>query len=592
MEITTLNAYIKLHRAQRLREAPRWKKYLMWYRAEYDSLEVDDSGQFIVDDDIGLGEDEARSTVANPQELRVAKNYTFVIVDTIATSVCPNSVIAEVTSYDEAKTPVAERYAHAIQDAFKRNNNIKRLKRQTRHTSLFGRGYRKTTWDTKKHRAVIRTIHPKFVWIDTQAEVWEDLRYLIHITVITEAEFAARKAKGFLSDGSALYTTAEAKKVEPDRYPSWVNIDDWKVDEKATSDDEKNRGKWMLVYEVYDFQEKKYYHAAHTKDSSSDAGKSPVTYLYESKLPYSSFENPFDTTVFNDGLEGLLGIPDPQLIERPQERLTEMDDMSLQFAHQNIPRLIINKTGLTNASDFIEQIEVGGTLYQALVVELAENPLHKTSLSDVLAFTPTASIGMEFHHQQARLESIIEFSVGLPGYIRGQGGTSDVATDLALIHEAAEDRRGERRAVLLECLDASAIKVILLTQELAPPDFRMKLRDRTGRNLIVGREELDLDAPGSKPKLDEEYDFTIIMKQKADVTKALLMQKLLPVIQLLMADPKYGPKIIPKILELIGMADLVPEDMPEDMSAAMAEATPPGGSMPSEGMSLPDPVSP
>jgi hypothetical protein len=581
-----LNGLLSMHKSRYYQEASRWRTYMAWYRSRSEEADNDSaiSPTYVPDD---RDPDEDPYTMdSDSDDLRFQKNYTFAYVDTMRSMVVPNKMQPEVHALDPAQQDAADDRTAYLENIFKREKMVRQMKRCASLASLFGRAYTKIVWDHRQKRVRYHTIHPRYIWADPYAEQWEDVRYVIELTVVSWAEFSRRRKKDYLPTGKALYSTRASGRIKADRFPSWLitSADDKKLSDSDTGND---AAKWVLIYEIWDFVEDKLHHAA-TPGASNDDGPRDVEIIYTSDLPYKHLRNPYKELVFNESLDDRLGIPDPQLYEHTQKRLDEMSAIEMQFSHQSVPYAVLNKGAVKDPTAVIEQLQVAGGPMKVLLLDIKSEFLSgPAGINSVLGHTPTPQLAPQFTGMRQELMRNIEFVLGLPGYARGQGGTSKVATDLALIDQATQDRAGERLSRVVDIAVDIARDTMALVEEMASTEFKQRVRRNVDSYRVITKKSMGLQGFMS---IDELYDYDITITERPDTTRALLMQKLLPVIELLLTMyPQIAPKLIVRILALLGFSDMIEE---KDLEQLLAQAQPmappaPGEAPPEEGAPMP-----
>ena len=199
-----IRGIIDTHRTKAANDRRDWDRWRSWYLSEYwGSSEQMPTGA------MSVGEDE---------DVNFQTNYPYAYVDTMIANVCPQNPQVTVMARQEELMPYGRFREALINDSYKRNALHQLLWKMATNTAICGRGFLKTVWNFQKKTAEIFEIDPRFVFFDMSASRWEDIRYLVEVTVLTQAEFQARtKRQG---RKGASYNPKAAKKANFGGYPS------------------------------------------------------------------------------------------------------------------------------------------------------------------------------------------------------------------------------------------------------------------------------------------------------------------------------------------------------------------------------------
>ena len=277
---------IQTHRTKSAQERRDWDRWRAWYLSEYWGSEQDQPmGSFPLEGD---------------EDINFQTNYPYAYIDTMIANVCPQNPQVNVMARREDLRPNAQFREALINDTFRRNNLHQLLWKFSTNASICGRAFIKTIWNFKKEIAEFFVIDPRFVFFDMSAAKWEDVRYLVEVTVLTEAEFkqrAERKGKK-----GATYNAKVAEKAAFEGYPTWLK--DGTKNSSLVNEASQEVYRWVTVYEVYDFEgDGKYYHYLDTTEEP----------LFEGDLPYRYVRNPFAYSTFNENMIDLAGLSDIKL---------------------------------------------------------------------------------------------------------------------------------------------------------------------------------------------------------------------------------------------------------------------------------------
>ena len=548
-----LMGIIRTHRSKSRTERQEWDKWRSWYMAEYWNRTTEQpTGSY----SMGQSADE---------DVNFETNYPYAYIDTMIANICPQNPQVTVMSRNEDHHHAAQFREALINDTFRRNNLHQILWKAATNGAICGRALMKTVWNFRKNNIDIYEVDPRFVFFDMSAKRWEDIRYLVEVTVLTEAEFKGRvKRRG---KKGALYSAKVAEKAEYGGFPSWLK-------DKSRSSHLMNEAsravyRWVTVYEVYDFTgEGKYYHCI---DNVEDP-------LFEGDLPYRYVRNPFTFTTFNDNMTDLGGLSDIKLIQSLQERLNEIDTLELWHAHTSTPVMMVNTALADNPEDILtalQQANEPGSLIQVRGKQGAP-------LGDIIGQTPMPSITPSFSNMRDRCNQVIEFILGIPQYSRGVVGVADVATEVALADTATRTRNGRRIKMIEDNIQELATRIIGLYEEFLEGDKRLAIRLMdTHKVLEMTRESLKLRTNRDPYQDPLEYDYIALPYSPTENHKLVQLQKLQQYMPLLLQSPAVDQeKLVTKLLDLLQMRDILasPADQPPAMPGMPpGPPGPPGG---------------
>ena len=532
-----LMGIIRTHKSKSLTERKEWDKWRSWYMSEYWNQSAE---QPTGSSSMGQSSDE---------EINFETNYPYAYIDTMIANICPQNPQVTVMSRGEEHHEAAQFREALINDTFSRNNLHQILWKAATNAAICGRALMKTVWNFRKNNIDIFEVDPRFVFFDMSAKRWEDIRYLVEVTVLTEAEFKGRvKRKG---KKGALYNSKAAKKADFGGFPTWLR-------DKSRSSHLMNEAsravyRWVTVYEVYDFTgEGKYYHCL-------DDVEEP---LFSGELPYRYVQNPFTFTTFNDNMTDLGGLSDIKLIQSLQARLNEIDTLELWHAHTSTPVMMVNTALADNPEDILtalQQANEPGSMIQVRAKQGAP-------LGDIIGHTPTPSISPSFGDMRERCNGVIEFILGIPQYSRGVVGVADVATEVALADTATRTRNGRRIKMIEDNIQALATRIIGLYEEFLESDKKLAIRLMdTHRILNMTRESLKLKTDRDPFEDPLEYDYAALPYSPTENHKLVQLQKLQQYMPLLLQSPAVDQeKLITKLLDLLQMRDILasPADTP------------------------------
>jgi len=558
-----IRGIIDTHRTKAANDRRDWDRWRSWYLSEYwGSSEQMPTGA------MSVGEDE---------DVNFQTNYPYAYVDTMIANVCPQNPQVTVMARQEELMPYGRFREALINDSYKRNALHQLLWKMATNTAICGRGFLKTVWNFQKKTAEIFEIDPRFVFFDMSASRWEDIRYLVEVTVLTQAEFQARtKRQG---RKGASYNPKAAKKANFGGYPSWLK--DNSRNENYVNAASTDVYKWVTVYEVYDFTGNgRYYHML-------DNIEEP---LFEGDLPYRYVRNPFSYLTFNENMKDLGGLSDVKLIQSLQERLNEIDTLELWHAQSSNPVMMVNTALVDNPEDIMTGLQDANQPGSMISIQGKAN----APLRDLIGMTPTPTLSPSYDLMRNRCNQVIEFILGIPQYSRGVVGVADIATEVALADSATRTRNGRRIKEIEDVVTGVAHQVIGLYEEFLDVETTLPLR-LTGSQEVMEASRIELSFKDARDpnELPMDYDYIAVPYSPTENNRLMQLQKLQQYLPILLQSPAVDQqKLVMKLLDLLQLSDIIappqppaPPGMPPGM-----EPMPPG--MPPEGAAPPLPAAP
>tara|TARA_R100000700_G_scaffold41111_2_gene59794 strand:+ start:3177 stop:4979 length:1803 start_codon:yes stop_codon:yes gene_type:complete len=553
----TIKSIIDAHVGKANKEHKVWDKWRAWYRSEY-------WGEVDREDD----------------RLLLENNYLYSFCDTMVASVTPPTPrVTCVPRRKDPETQQAARYREAlINDVLYRSSAHETLWSMATKASVYGRSILKTVWNFSRQRPDFIALDPRYFFYDLSASRWEDIRYAIEVTTLTKAEFFARTKRRQRRRGSMEYDPGVASKAKFGSFPKWLLDSEEGV--SRMSDEIKDVFEWITVYEVYDFTNDTYYHMLQGFEDP----------LFQGELPYVFVKNPFAMLSFNENLSDIGGLSDSQLVERLQRRLNELDTLELRHAQSSIPVTVINEALCDNPEDFADQVS-HATSPGDVVRLFGKNA---APLGDILGNTPTTSLAPEFGSLREKIENTIQFVLGIPEYARGISGSSEVATELALVDAAMRTRLGRRTKLLNGIIRHMAESSVGLYEEFLESEREIPARVGGNDAVVVARKHLAARDPRRAEELKSigdvieeplEIDYEVVPYSPTENSKTAQVKKITQFMELLLSTPHVDQrKLIEHILSTldIGADVLVPAEQAAQMmqQQQMAQQQQQGGGPP------------
>jgi hypothetical protein len=562
-----IQGIIRTHKSKSKQERRDWDRWRSWYVSEYWGAQPDQpSGSSPIADD-------------PTADINFETNYPYAFIDTMIANICPQNPQMTVLARQEKMRPAAQFREALINDVFRRNKLHSKLWKTAINTSICGRAFTKTVWNFRKGSAEIFEVDPRYVFFDMSAAKWEDIRYLVEVTVLTETEYKTRRAKK--QGRGTMYNEKVAEKATFTGFPTWLK--DNANNSTMLNEASHSVYKWVTVYEVYDFQGKgRYYHFLEDVEEP----------LFSGELPYRYSKNPFALLAFNENMANLAGLSDIKLIQSLQERLNEIDTLELWHAHTSTPVMLVNTALVDNPEDIMTALADANQPGSMVAVQGKAN----APLGDIIGQTPMPAITPSFADMRARCNQVIEFILGIPQYSRGVVGVADVATEVALADTATRTRNGRRIKQVEDMLRDMADKIVSLYEEFLPEDSQLPIRLTDSQKVLrANRETLQFRNDRDPEERALEYDYEAIPYSPTENHRLVQLQKLQQYMPLLLQSQIVDQeKLLTKLLDLLQMREVLVTQQGPDAPPAMPPqqpgmpGTPPGmPQMPGMGGPLP-----
>ena len=542
-----IQGIIRAHKTKSRKERRDWDKWRSWYVGEYWGGEEDTPS--------------GSADILEEEDMNFQTNYPYAYIDTMVANVCPQNPQVTVLARQEVLRPAAQFREALINDVFRRGKLHTTLWKTATNASVCGRGFLKAVWNFKRESVEIFDVDPRAVFFDMSAAKFSDTRYVIEVTVMTKSEFEKRSKA---EEGQpSQYDPAVAEHADFGGYPTWLK--DTVRNQSHMNEASLDVYKWVTVYEVYDLETDRYYHVLEDIEEP----------LFEGELPYRYIRNPFIMVTFNENMSDLAGLSDIKLIGSVQERLNEIDTLELWHAHTSTPVTTINTSLVDNPEDVMTSLREANQPGSMIAIEGKAN----APLSDILGSTPTPSFSPEFVEMRERCNNVIEFILGIPQYSRGVVGVADVATEVALADTATRTRNGRRIKMIEDSVTALSEMIVGLYEEFLPEDSMLPIRlTDSHRVLEITRATLRLRALRSPAERALQYDYLAIPYSPTENHRLVQLQKLQQYMPMLAQSPAVDQeKLIAKLLDLLGMRDILAPPQPGPPPGAPAPpGTPPG----------------
>jgi hypothetical protein len=394
---------------------------------------------------------------------KVPSSHAYAFADTLAANVVPTNPGVTVNANRKTLDDAA-RFRTELSNLVMAKERIgEKLWSMTTRAAIWGRCWMKVAWSPTANRPTYRVVDPHYVWADLNANCVEDMRYVIEVVTLTKEEFQARvKKKG--SRQKQFYPNRLADMVEFGKYPDWVEPEsnDSGSTTGTAEDIAHEYSQYVTILEVYDFVDNKFYHYA---DGVPEA-------LFEGELPYTHVRNPFHLLTFNDNMQDLGGMSDAALIKHQVKRMEELDQLEMTHIKTAIPSLVLHEGLVEDIESLMDAIETADG--PGLVIPLAAQ--QGIGINQIMGQTPTVQLPIEWPRSRAAIEANVQFTLGLPSYMRGEVGQTDVATELALTDTATRTRNARRQKVVYRTIEWVSRTTIGLYHQFLEPNSELPLR--------------------------------------------------------------------------------------------------------------------
>jgi hypothetical protein len=535
-------------------------RYLAWYLGEF-WRQINEDYE---------AEDRASEDKGRDDELSVESNYAYAFVDTMIANVCPTNPQVTCEAVHPDKDEVASWRENLVNQTLRRNRSHTLLWDMASHAAIYARGISKTVWDFNDNCPRTFLIDPRnFIW--DRSVPFGQTRYAGDAIPLTKGEFRKRIVSDDNPDGvyeGGPNSLAEQVLESAGQYPAYL-LREHSAERHAK--EERDVFEWVVVWEVYDFEEKKLFHMVEDHEEP----------LMVTELPFWYFENPYDLLVFNSNLRDSGGLSDVRLIAGLQSRLNEIDSLELWHAHTSIVKLLVQLGALDDSESFTSAMRSPAGP-NAMIPVKTSNVEHQ--LRDLIVPTPTPSFSPSFDKMRERVISQIEFQLAISRYSRGGIGGSDVATELALADTATRTRNGRRIKIVGDVYGTNWAQKYVglwaqylqggfsLDEEGPPVEIPIKKAANQHAEL-VGAEQLGF---GEAHEAEEDwwFNFECIPYSPTENHKMIQLQQLQQYIAILVQDPQLRAPVLRKLLELLGLHDLIETLDEQGVSAQLAAGVP------------------
>lgn len=516
---------IDTHRKVAEPERDRWDKWHSWYMGDFTA---------------SFRESDSPVREESDEDLSLETNYPYDHIDTLSANVCPTNPQVTVRALDPSRKSIAKSRETFANEMLKRDKMKRKARRMVALASICGRSVSKTVWNRRSRMPSTSVIDPRLFFYDMSAESWEEITYCFEAVPLRRDEYEALVAKG-------TYDHAVASKVKATAYPEWMK--DRHIDRSYLTQDNRPLFEWVVVYDFYDFTGGRFYRFP------SD-GKDP---LLASELPYRYAPNPYSLLTFNDNLRYLDGLSDVKLIERPLERLNELDTLELRHALASIPTPQLNENAFESPEDAKSQFSMSTRPGDVAWYKLKDD----RPISAALSYSTAPSMNPSFDRMRDRAESRVQRTLGTPEYARGGYGSGKLATEVSLADEATRTRNGWRIEAVQEWISSVVKKGIGIWKHELPAERNIfLLPDGEADSVQVNRHSLAFPDPepetGSWPEdFDDDYfQYETVPYSPAENSRLVRLQVLQQFAPLLLQLPTVDKTVLTReLLDVLNLSE-------------------------------------
>ena len=489
-----------------------WNDLRDMYLTRYYAREREREGVAIAPERLG-GESRDAATRAG---VDVENNWLYAFTDTQVANIVPPNPAVDVTArrveYDDA----AQNRETVVNDLFYRDKFHAKLWKLSSLGAVLPRAFTKVAWSAAKGRPIVRVLSPEYVFYDVLAEDWDDVRYVIEVTVMTVGQFKS-KVKGRGKRSSAIrriYRSDAAEHATLSSYPAWLRDKKKTGGDVSDADIVMDNFQWVVVYEYFDFVARKHLHYV-------EGDNVPI---YEGPLPYPTTGNPYTMLVFNDNLRDLGGVSDGELARPTIERLNEMSTLEMIHTKTTIPALLLQAGLVDDPEAFLNSLLTVAGPGEAIQIEGKAN----APIQNIVGVTPTPNLPVNWAQTTESLRSLVNFVLGMSDYQRGAVGGADIATEVQVADTATRTRNERRRKVLYDHVAVVARKIIGLYSDFMPEDMVIPVRVGSSQEArLVSREDMRFTTAEDASFFDYAMRPYSAQEQNS-VTQLKLLLQLLP----------------------------------------------------------------
>ena len=555
---------IELHKDSRDHEMQDWEYLTKLYNSEDPQASSGDATLTMY----GVGDDDEEDTFN--------RNELYAFLDQLVATVCPPNPEITVKARRKPLRNAAKFRQILINEVFGLEKLALKLWKAVGRACIFPRSFLKVTWSKKLQRPKIRVVNPHFIFFDEMASEWDDIRYVCEVKMLTRGEFMSRVKKSKRGKGHYNISQDMLKRVAFGQHERWMAQTDSSGMYSGSNGNSKLAYKWIPVYEFHDLVSQTLYHFV-------EGVPDPV---FEGPLPYQLHRNPYHMIVFNDNLKNNNGVSDAALVRPTLDLLNDVNTLQLWHIRSSIPIPIIQEGLVDDPDDFARQYR--NATGPKDVIRLAAQP--RVAITEVLGHSPVAQLPVEWDGVTQQLLDVVERTLGLPGFARGQVGQTDVATEAAMAHGAVKTRNARRQKIIYGAVEWVAQAIITLFIEFMPmkSTIPMQLME-DGPEVSVSRRLLGFGMPDEEGSVEADgpwdYKFETLAFNGDEDNRIVRLKNVIELLPSLIQNPDVNQRRLwTDVLELVKFERVMNTQDEADKAAqaqqaAMApegmEATPP-----------------
>jgi len=207
------------------------------------------------------------------------------------------------------------------------------------------------------------------------------------------------------------------------------------------------------------------------------------------------------------------------------------------------------------------------------------------SIQDVILPAPQAGITPDLDKLHNRIESLARYIIGLPDYMRGRVGVTEVATEVALADKSSRTRNEKDQERIFDFVQWAAEATINLYDQFLTKDSSIPYQLTDSEDFVeLTRTSLDLRGAARGATDPWNYNFSVAVSTGATNTRTVRLELLTKawgqLLQLMQAGTVDPAELTRVFLSLLDLESLLKEAPPAD---AMGQAQPPDGAASPEG---------
>jgi len=479
----------------------------------------------------------------------------YAIIEDITTTAIPAIPAVEFTALDDTNAECAKARQGVVNYHFSIGvqgdpDGLRTvLKKAVAMAALTKIGFVKVVYDTAVGAPRIQALDPRMFEFDRDAPTWRSVAWTIEVVIHPTDTLVARLSSGNLSPSTYVdQLQLELAQRSRDEYPL-----DMAHDLHAVN----NLG-YTKIIEMYDFKTGRMFLFL----------ASTMKCLAHMEMPYGF--NPYYPLKLVGALTSTDGVAYYDHLIGDVADGEAMDKTLQRYARVNVPVPIVSTGGMPSAESFVTSFqENSGNPDAVIVVDLPSG----MDMDKAITWTRAPAVSPDFGTVLNRLDTQVSRTIGITAASRGEVGQGDLATEVAMAHQAMRGRDEDRVRTVGELLKWYALRVIDLVIKFAPMDQALAATGRRPGSLMQYRVS---DLGDRQVAVVVQIDATTQRPRDAETQLALIRSHAPLINNPAMFKPQ---KIAQHIAGLLGLPDdCVMDDPPPQAAPGMPgmPGTPPG----------------